>query len=146
MYATDLANMATNPYSREIHGIVNEAMGIFHSKCKDVANRGGRELHTTVQYYDGDYDEWTLDFGNYHGDYGDYSVRHIPMDMRDSVMRRVEEELCRRLREEGFENFTVRRESKGPFFNPLYIFGRRSFLKDKSNPKYMRYISISVTW
>lgn len=143
MYATNLANMAANPYSREVSEIVSEAMGIFHSKCTGVANRGGRELHTTVQYYDGDYDERTLDFGNYHDD---YSVRHIPMGVRDSVMRRVEEELCRRLREEGFKNFIVRREAKGPFYDPLYIFGRRSFLKDKSNPKHMRYISISVTW
>lgn len=144
MFVNNLSAMAGHPYSCEVNEIVREAMGIFRSKCTGVANRGGRSIVTTAQYYDGDYDERTFYFGNYGENY--CCLSRVPENMRESVFVRVQEQLREELRKAGFKDFMVEGITEGPIYLPLYLFGRRTLLKDKSDPQYKKYIRITASW
>lgn len=144
MFAQQLSNMANQPYSHEVNEIVSDAMGILMSECTGLANRGVRQLTTTAQYYDGDYDRRTFYFGNWGENY--CCLSRVPVNMLDYVFTYAQEQLRSQLQKEGFKNIKVEGVTDGPFYNPLYVFGRRTFLQDKSNPKFKKYIRISVSW
>lgn len=144
MFFQELTEMADAPYSKEIKELVNGAMGILWSECKAAANRGARQIVTTAQYYDGDFDRRTLDFGNYETNY--CCLNKVPVNVRELLFERVKGQIQSELHKEGFQYYDVECVTEGPLYHPLYVGGRRRNTLDKANPKYRKYVRITVFW
>lgn len=150
MFADDLSKMAEQPYANQINSfvdkVVTDALIIFKDECTEIANRGGRSISTCMQFHDGDYDECTFTFGNKNSFILNDILKSIPQSMHESLYKRIQDQLRIKINNSGFKDFTVEVVTEGPFYEPLYTWGRRGLLRDKSNPKYRSHFRITASW